>query len=109
MSVAFSTSSLRTKGYLDLPIPKGIDLKEAILELKAKKNAVLLAHYYQTKDIQEIADYLGDSLYLAKAAQRVDADIIVFAAPLCRSRTWQQGASRHNTQRYHSRPCRRPR
>ena len=57
----------------------GIDLKEAILELKAKKNAVLLAHYYQTKDIQEIADYLGDSLYLAKAAQRVDADIIVFA------------------------------
>ena len=79
MSVAFSTSSLRTKGYLDLPIPKGIELKEAILELKAKKNAVLLAHYYQTKDIQEIADYLGDSLYLAKAAQRVDADIIVFA------------------------------
>ena len=75
---AFDASLLR-KGYLNLPIPEGIDLKQAIIDLKKEKNAVLLAHYYQNKEIQDLADYLGDSLYLAKAAQKVDADIIVFA------------------------------
>ena len=75
---AFDASLLR-KGYLNLPIPEGLDLKQAIIDLKKEKNAVLLAHYYQNKEIQDLADYLGDSLYLAKAAQKVDADIIVFA------------------------------
>lgn len=63
---------------IKLPATK-LELKDAILRLKEEKNAVLLAHYYQNKEIQELADYLGDSLYLAKAAQKVDADIIVFA------------------------------
>lgn len=63
---------------IKLPATK-LELKDAILRLKEEKNAVLLAHFYQNKEIQELADYLGDSLYLAKAAQKVDADIIVFA------------------------------
>jgi quinolinate synthase len=56
-----------------------MDLRQKILDLKQKKNAVILAHYYQTADIQDIADFLGDSLQLAQAAENVDADIIVFA------------------------------
>lgn len=71
--------SLLTKGYIDAPIPKGIDLAQEIIHLKKEKNAVLLAHYYQEDVIQDLADFLGDSLYLAKAAATVDADIIVFA------------------------------
>ena len=55
------------------------DLKEKILELKKRKNAVILAHYYQEEAIQEIADFVGDSLELSRKASKVDADIIVFA------------------------------
>lgn len=55
------------------------NLKEKILELKKLKNAVILAHYYQEADIQEIADYVGDSLGLSQEAAKVDADIILFA------------------------------
>lgn len=55
------------------------DLKEKILELKKRKNAVILAHYYQEQTIQEIADFVGDSLELSRKASQVDADIIVFA------------------------------
>ena len=55
------------------------NLKEKILELKKRKNAVILAHYYQEQTIQEIADFVGDSLELSRKASQVDADIIVFA------------------------------
>ena len=55
------------------------DLKVKILELKKRKNAVILAHYYQEEAIQEIADFVGDSLELSRKASQVDADIIVFA------------------------------
>ncbi len=55
------------------------DLSEAIDSLKREKNAVVLAHYYQDPQIQEVADFLGDSLYLAQQAAAVEADIIVFA------------------------------
>ncbi len=55
------------------------NLKEKILQLKKEKNAVILAHYYQQPDIQEIADYVGDSLGLSQEAEKVNADIIVFA------------------------------
>jgi len=54
-------------------------LKERILELKKEKNVVILAHYYQENDIQDIADYVGDSLGLSQEATKVDADIILFA------------------------------
>ena len=54
------------------------DLEEAILELKRERNAVLLAHYYQEDEIQDLADFVGDSLALAQAAKRVDADVIAF-------------------------------
>ena len=58
---------------------QSLDLSNQIQELKKKKNAVILAHYYQDDSIQEIADFLGDSLYLAQQAARVEEDIIVFA------------------------------
>jgi quinolinate synthase len=70
---------LEQRGYLDRPIPDSIDLKSEIKQLLKSKNAVLLAHYYQNEEIQDLADYLGDSLFLAQKAKEVTADIIVFA------------------------------
>jgi quinolinate synthase len=55
------------------------DFASAIQKLKEEKNAVILAHYYQEESIQEVADYLGDSLYLAQQASKIDNDIIVLA------------------------------
>ncbi len=65
------------KGFVCEPVDKGIDLKAEIDKLRKEKNAVILAHYYQTGDIQDIADYVGDSLALAQWAAKTDADIIV--------------------------------
>ena len=65
------------KGFIDEPIDKSIDLKKAINELRKEKNAVILAHYYQQGDLQDIADYVGDSLALAQWAAKTTADIIV--------------------------------
>jgi quinolinate synthase len=55
------------------------DLEGAIVELKKQRNAVVLAHYYQDAEIQDVADHLGDSLQLAQAAKKTDADVICFA------------------------------
>ncbi|MDJ0584342.1 quinolinate synthase NadA, partial [Microcystis sp. M49636_WE2] len=55
------------------------DLFTAIKELKRELNAVILAHYYQNSDIQDIADYIGDSLGLSQQAAQTPADVIVFA------------------------------
>ena len=72
-------SDLNRLGYLNLPVPSKDKLIPEILRLKLKKKAVILAHYYQNEKIQELSDYLGDSLYLAQVAKEVKAPIIVFA------------------------------
>ncbi len=64
-------------GYMDAPIPAGIDLKAEIDRLRKEKNAVILAHYYQTGEIQDIADFVGDSLALAQWAAKTEASLLV--------------------------------
>ena len=70
---------LDKRGFLAIEIPDNLDLSTEIKRLKKKKNAVLLAHYYQDGVIQELADYLGDSLYLAQVAEKVSNETIIFA------------------------------
>jgi quinolinate synthase len=67
------------KGWLDLPPDPTLDLFAEIERLKKEKKMVLLAHYYQDADIQDAADFIGDSLGLAQQAAKTDAEIIVFA------------------------------
>ena len=69
--------SWQAKGYADEPIPEGIDLKAEIRRMCSEKNAIILAHYYTEGAIQDLADYVGDSLGLAQQAARTNADIIV--------------------------------
>lgn len=67
----------QAKGYADAPIEKEMDLKKAVRDLCKEKNAVILAHYYTRKEIQEVADFIGDSLALARKAETLDAKIVV--------------------------------
>jgi len=78
-SLDFSHGEISKLGYISTPVCNSIDLPKAIKKLKKEKNAVILAHFYQDPSIQELADYLGDSLYLAQQAAKVEADVIVFA------------------------------
>jgi quinolinate synthase len=64
-------------GYVNEPIPEGTDIKAEIRRMCKEKNAVIMAHYYTDGDIQDIADFIGDSLALAQKAAKTDADIIV--------------------------------
>ncbi|MCK5280779.1 MAG: quinolinate synthase NadA [Cyclobacteriaceae bacterium] len=71
-------ASIEKHGYLNLPIDTGINLEEEINRLKKEKNAIILGHFYITSDLQDISDFIGDSLGLSQKVEKTDADIIVF-------------------------------
>lgn len=74
-----ATLAIDKNGFLDIELDPTLDLFAGIERLKKEKNAVVLAHYYQEPDIQDVADYIGDSLGLAQTAEKTTADMIVFA------------------------------
>jgi quinolinate synthase len=79
MNIVEAKNKIEDRGFLDIDIDVHIDLFAEIERLKKEKNAIVLAHYYQEPDIQDVADFLGDSLGLAQKAQTTNADMIVFA------------------------------
>ena len=65
------------QGFIDEPIPVNTDVKAEIKRMCKEKNAVIMAHYYTYPKVQDLADFVGDSLALAQKAANTDADIIV--------------------------------
>jgi quinolinate synthase len=78
MNSLLYNNELLKKGFLDMPVNPQLNLLEEIYRMKKEKNAVILAHYYQEGKIQDLADYVGDSLYLSQQAAKTNADIILF-------------------------------
>ncbi len=76
---ATEARQLKELGFLNKEVDPTKDLEKEVIRLKEEKNAILLAHYYQESEIQDLADYVGDSLGLSQRAASADADIIVFA------------------------------
>ena len=79
INMTSATKNLSSRGFLDIEVSPELDLFLEIERLKKEKNAIVLAHYYQDADIQDVADYIGDSLGLAQQAEKTTADLIVFA------------------------------
>ncbi len=79
----------KAKGFIDEPAAEGLDLKAEIRRLAKEKHAVILAHYYTVGDVQDVADFVGDSLALARKAAETDAEVMVmcgvhFMAETCK-------------------------